>query len=113
MSNLSRRGMIAGSAAVIPVLAHAAEKPMTGTWPSVISNPPRDFGPHAAPLMNPDPDVIAVDPSFRSLLVGQAMIHRLYTGQEWAEGPAWCAAGEYALFSDVKANKQYRYVWET
>jgi gluconolactonase len=54
-----------------------------------------------------------LDRSFGGMLVGQAMIHRIHTGLEWAEGPAWCAAGQYALFSDVKANKQYRYIWET
>ena len=113
MSNLSRRGVIAGAAATMPTLAFAADKAQVGTWPSVISNPPRDFGPNAPPLMNPDPDVLAIDPSFRGLVVGQAMIHRLHTGLQWAEGPAWCAAGRYALFSDVKANIQYRYVWET
>lgn len=114
MSNhLSRRAMLAGAAVTVPALAHAADKPLVGTWPSVISNPPRDFSPGAAPLMNPDPDVLAIDPSFRRLVVGQAMIHRLHTGLEWAEGPAWSAAGQYAVFSDVKANKQYRYIWET
>lgn len=113
MSNLSRRGLIAGAAVSLPGLAFAADRPQTGTWPSVISNPPRSFGPGAAPLMNPDPDVLVIDKSFARLLVGQAMIHRLATGFQWAEGPAWCAAGNYALFSDVKGNVQYRYVWET
>ena len=117
MSNMSRRGLIAGAAVTLPglypALAFAADKPLTGTWPSVISNPPRDFGAGAPPLMNPDPDVLVIDKSFGRLLIGQAMIHRLATGFQWAEGPAWCAAGNYALFSDVKGNVQYRYVWET
>ena len=111
--NLNRRGMMAGAAALAPTLAYAADKPALGTSPSVISQPPRDFGPHAAPLINPDPDVLILDKSFGQLVIGQEMIHRIHTGLEWAEGPAWCAAGQYALFSDVKGDKQYRYIWET
>ena len=118
MNHLSRRTMLAGAAALTPslapTLARAADtKAALGTPPTVISNPPRDFGPDAPPLSNPDPDVLVLDRSFGGMLVGQAMIHRIHTGLEWAEGPAWCAAGQYALFSDVKANKQYRYIWET
>src|ERR1700755_3620176 len=113
MSDLSRRSMLAGVAALAPSLAHAADKAALGTSPSVISNPPRDFGANAAPLINPDPDVLILDRSFGQLVVGQEMIHRIHTGLEWAEGPAWCAAGQYALFSDVKGDKQYRYIWET
>ncbi len=89
MSHLSRRGVIAGAAGALPLSAFAADKAATGTWPSVISNPPRDFGPHAPPLMHPDPDVLILDPSFGRLVVGQEMIHRIHTGLEWAEGPAW------------------------
>jgi len=40
-------------------------------------------------------------------------IHRLDTGFQWAEGPAWSAEGQYVVFSDVKGDTQYRYVWET
>jgi len=111
--HLSRRAMLAGAAITVPTLAHAADKALVGTSPSVISNPPRDFGPHAPPLINPDPDVLVLDPSFGRLIVGQAMIHRVHTGVEWAEGPAWSSGGQYALFSDVKGNKQYRFIWET
>lgn len=110
--SVGRRDVLIGMAAIVPTAASAADAVLRGTPPSVISSPPRDFGPHASPLMNPDPDVIVVDRSFGRLIVGQAMIHRIHTGLEWAEGPAWCAAGQYALFSDVKANKQYRYIWE-
>ena len=35
----------------------------TGTPPSVITNPPRQWGHHAPPSIYPDPDIIIVDPS--------------------------------------------------
>jgi gluconolactonase len=37
----------------------------------------------------------------------------LATGFQWAEGPAWSGEGRYLVFSDVKGDTQYRYVWET
>ena len=85
MHDLSRRTMLAGAAALTPALAPALAraadiKAALGTPPSVISNPPRDFGPHAPPLSNPDPDVLVLDRSFGGMLVGQAMIHRIHTG---------------------------------
>ena len=109
--SLSRRHFVAGAAALGPAAALA--KPVFGTPPSVISNPPRQFGADAPPEIYPDPDVIVMDRSFGGLLVGLAAVKRLHTGFQWAEGPAWCAEGQYALFSDVKGDVQYRYVWET
>ena len=61
--------------------------------PSVISNPPRDFGPNASPVTYPDPDIITIDPAFNALRVNNTAIHRLFTGGQWDEGPAWCAQG--------------------
>ncbi len=115
--HLSRRAMIAGAVAA-PTLAHAAEipgsgKPVFGTPLSVVSTPPRGFGPGAEPVIAPDPDVLRIDPSFGSLLIGQEVIRRVYTGLHLAEGPAWSAGGQYAIFSDVKNDTLYRYIWET
>jgi gluconolactonase len=64
-------------------------------------------------VFTPDPDVLRVDPSFGSLLIGQEAIRRLYTGLHLAEGPAWSNIGMYAIFSDVKNDTLYRYIWET
>jgi gluconolactonase len=111
MVELSRRAIL-GAGVVLPGLAWAAE-PQRGTLPSVITNPPRNFSPGAPPMLAPDPDVLIVDKSFAPLLIGQELIHRVHTGLEWAEGPAWSAQGQYALFSDVKGDTQYRYIWET
>ena len=113
MPHLNRRLMLAGAAATIPALAHAQDKPLFGTPLSVITNPPRDFGPNAPPPGSPDPDVIRVDPSFGSLLIGQETIRRVATGFHFLEGPAWSSVGLYAIFSDVKNDTLYRYLWET
>ena len=111
MRKITRRTVLAAGISA-PSLALAVE-PQRAIPQSVISNPPRDFSPGAPPMTAPDPDVLIVDRSFASLLIGQALIHRVHTGLEWAEGPAWSGQGQYVLFSDVKGDTQYRYIWET
>jgi gluconolactonase len=86
---------------------------MTPVPPSVVTNPPRQWGPSAPPTIYPDPDIIVVDPAFNDLLIGLNAIHRVWTGSIWAEGPAWSGQGQYLVFSDVQGNKQYRYLWES
>ena len=115
MSDLSRRGMIAGAASLAPVLAHAQTepKPAFGTPLSVITTPQRDFGPNAPPPASPDPDVLRIDPSFGGLLIGQETIRRVSTGYHFLEGPAWSNIGLYTVFSDVKNDTLYRYLWDT
>ena len=111
-THLTRRGVIAAAASAAPALAFGQERPRTPAPPSVISEPPRQWGPGAPPSIYPDPDVIVVDPSFLQYRVGLAAIHRVWTGFDWAEGPAWSGEGQYVVFSDVKGNTQYRYLWE-
>lgn len=117
---LARRGFIASAAALFPSLALAqvsqpgsGPSAQLGTPRSVITDPPRLFGPEAPPSISPDPDIISLDPSFGQLRIGQATIKRLATGYELAEGPAWSSQGQYLVFSDVKQDTQYRYLWET
>ena len=78
--------------------------------PSVISNPPRDFGPGAAPVTYPDPDIITIDPAFNALRLGNTPIQRLWTGGLWSEGPAWCGQGRYLVWSDLPNNRPRRYL---
>ena len=115
---MTRRGFLASTAVAVPGLALAQQlAPPTvaqlGTPASVITNPPRVFGPDAPPTIAPDPDVFALDPSFNALRIGQSTLRRLATGFELAEGPAWSSQGQYLIFSDVKADTLYRYIWET
>jgi gluconolactonase len=111
---LTRRGFVAGAATLAPTLAFAqAAKPELATPPSVVTQPPRQWGKYAPPDTYPDPDILIIDKSFNQYLVGLTAIHRLWTGFQWAEGPAWSGEGEYVVFSDVKGNTQYRYIWES
>src|SRR5271167_995504 len=119
--NLSRRSLIAGTAGLAgaAVLAPrgvmAQASPPTnaqlGTPASTITSPPRDWS-SGHPSIYPDPDVIVVDPSFRQFAPGNSAVRRLWTGAQWAEGPAWSSQGQYLVFSDVAGNTQYRYVWD-
>jgi gluconolactonase len=115
---LSRRTIIAGAAGLAgagltrTALAQTpAPNAQLGTPPSTITQPPRDWSP-GHPAIYPDPDIIVIDPAFRQLFVGNAGIHRLWTGAFWAEGPAWSSQGQYLVFSDVQASIQYRYIWD-
>ena len=67
----SRRSIVKGlagtlGAAALAPAAALAQQPnaATGTPPSVITNPPRQWGWRAPPNIYPDPDVIVIDPSF-------------------------------------------------
>jgi gluconolactonase len=113
MTQFTRRSMVAGAALLAPSLAFAQGRPQLGGSPSVISTPPRDFGPDAPPDVYPDPDVLVIDPSFGNLMSGHGAIKRLGTGYQWAEGPAWNGQGQYVVFSDVMGDVQYRYIWDS
>ncbi len=96
-NQLTRRGAIGGAAALAPALAFAqTKKPEVAIPPSVVTQPPRLWGRFAPPEIYPDPDILVIDGSFNQYLVGLTAIHRLWTGAQWAEGPAWSAEGQYA-----------------
>jgi len=64
------------------------------------------------PVRYPDPDIISLDPSFGKYAMFNAVIYRHYVGMKWAEGPAWCAQGQYLLWSDIPNNRQLRMLEE-
>src|SRR5467141_1976692 len=113
-ARISRRdlitaGAVAGVVALTPRAARAQPKPAEP--PSVITTPPRDFGPNAPPnVYFVDPDVLTVDPSFNGLRQVNAPIQRLWTGALWGEGPAWCGQGRYLVWSDIPNNRQLRWL---
>jgi gluconolactonase len=111
----TRRAFIGGvaTASLVPTAAFAQQpSAATGTPPSVITNPPREWGRHAPPDIYPDPDIIIIDPSFEQYLLGITAIHRIATGFLWTEGPAWSSEGQYFVFSDVQGDTQYRLLWD-
>jgi gluconolactonase len=82
-----------------------------GVAPSVVTTPPRDFGPNAAPNVYVwDPDIVVIDPLFMDYVQGNTPIQRLWTGSLWAEGPAWSAQGRYVVWSDIPNNRQLRWL---
>lgn len=70
----------------------------------------RDFGPGAAPVRYPEPDVVALDPSFAKYKIANSPIERLHTGMYWAEGPAWSGWGNYLVWSDIPNDLQHRWL---
>jgi len=74
----------------------------------------RDYGPHAAPVRYPDPDIVTLDPRFKKYALGNTPIQRLYHSPNmlWAEGPAWNGVGRYLLWSDIPNNVQMRWLEE-
>jgi gluconolactonase len=70
----------------------------------------RDYGPQAAPVRYPDPDIVALDKRFLKYKIGNTPIRRLHTGMLWAEGPAWNGVGKYLLWSDIPNDVQLRWL---
>jgi gluconolactonase len=111
-SSLSRRqalSVIAGGSASALTRAAFAQAPPAP--PSVVTNPPRDFGPNAPPTTYfTDPDIVTLDPAFNGLVQANTPIKRLWTGALWAEGPAWSGQGRYLVWSDIPNNRQLRWL---
>jgi gluconolactonase len=111
---ITRRRLLTtiGAAMAVPraALAQSGQgKPLSA--PTVISNPPRDFGPDGPPTTYfADPDVLTVDPAFDGLIQANTSIKRLWTGGLWAEGPAWNSQGRYLVWSDIPNNRQMRWL---
>jgi gluconolactonase len=110
---MSRRTLVqalaAGAGAMAAGPVGAAAQTGAAAPPSTVTNPPRDFGPRGAPTTYFwDPDIIAVEPEFNSIVQANTAIKRLYTGLLWAEGPTWSAQGRHLIWSDIPNNRQMR-----
>ena len=78
-----------------------------GVPAALAQTPPRDWS-NQQTTRYPDPDIVALDKSFDKYKLFNAVIYRHYVGTRWAEGPAWCAQGQYLLWSDIPNNRQLR-----
>ena len=117
-SGLTRRELLTtvgaalavGGTDIVSLAGQSAQNQSAQSPPTVVSNPPRDFGPDATTTYFNDPDVLTVDPAFGALVQANASIKRLWMGAQWAEGPAWNSQGRYLLFSDIPTNRQFRWL---
>jgi gluconolactonase len=64
------------------------------------------------PVRYPDPDILVLDKRFARYKIGNTPIQRLFTGNLWAEGPAWSGVDRYLLWSDIPNNVQRRWLDE-
>jgi gluconolactonase len=55
------------------------------------------------------PHLQILDPRFRSLVLMNCHLERLWTGGRWLEGPAWFGGGRYLIFSDIPNNRLLRF----
>ena len=90
--HLTRRGMLAGTAA----LAASAAPPSFARW-----EPSESY---------PDPAIEVLDPKFERLRIFSAGVERLATGMRWCEGPVWFGDGGYLIWSDIPNNRMMK--WE-
>jgi gluconolactonase len=108
---LAALGTAAGAALAAPAAFAQGRQGAPLSAPTVISSPPRDFGPGAPPTTYfSDPDVLTIDPSFNALVQPNASLTRLWTGALWVEGPAWSSQGRYLVWSDIPNNRQLRWL---
>lgn len=53
--------------------------------------------------------VSVLDPRFHRVIPGSARVERLWTGARWSEGPAWFAAHNTLVWSDIPNDRMLRY----
>ncbi len=53
--------------------------------------------------------LVAEKPGFRELVPDGATVEKLAEGFQFLEGPAWNVKGRFLVFSDIPADKMYRY----
>ncbi|BAT20092.1 gluconolactonase [Asaia bogorensis NBRC 16594] len=107
-----------GAALMAPLMrrkasAHDVPADTALSPPSVVSTPPRLWGPEAPVAFTPDPDIISYDPSFSAVILDNAPLVQAWKGKVlWLEGPAWSNEGRFLITSDVMGSTQYRYLPE-
>lgn len=53
--------------------------------------------------------IISLDPRFDQLVPRDAKVEKIADGFNWVEGPIWHKQGGYLLFSDIPANRVYKW----
>ncbi|MCM8532203.1 MAG: SMP-30/gluconolactonase/LRE family protein [Lentisphaeraceae bacterium] len=112
--NFSRRGFLQGLTASTVTASFLTSVHGQTKVPAVLddANTCRDYGKNAAPVRYPDPDLKVLDDRFKKYMLGNTPIQRIYTGNFWAEGPAWNGSGRYLVWSDIPSDEQLRFIEE-
>ena len=105
---IGRIGAAAGAMALFPRASAGQAAPAVPAPPPY--DPRRTYVPGSEPVSYPDPDIVTVDPAFNALRVNNTAIHRLWTGGQWCEGPAWSSVGKFLVWSDIPNNRQMRWL---
>ncbi len=79
----------------------------TGVWAWGPNVPGEN--PHALEQIETFGTIERLDPKLDQLVAADAKLHKLATGFDWSEGPCWSKQGKFVTFSDVPANKAYRW----
>jgi gluconolactonase len=66
-----------------------------------------------APIRYPDPNIVALDRRFASIMLGHAAIERIAGGCRFTEGPVWFGDTRQLLFSDIPNDRIMRVDEET
>ena len=100
VTSMTRRTLLAAATGAAAMAQQAPVSPVATQrdWTGVV------------PVQYPDPDIIALDPRFRKYMIGNTAMKKLYTGTQWAEGPAWNGVGKYLVWSDIPNNVQLRLI---
>lgn len=109
MADLTRRRSFLSAALGGAALASAARRAAAQQQPVSSTPTPRDWAGNQ-PIQYPDPDIVALDRRFQRYIVNNTAIHRLFTGTQWSEGPAWNGVGRYLVWSDIPNNRQMRWI---
>ncbi|MDO9413206.1 MAG: SMP-30/gluconolactonase/LRE family protein [Pseudolabrys sp.] len=64
-------------------------------------------------LRYPDPSIVALDPRFKKYHMPLSNVERLYTGTQWGEGPVYFGDMRCLIWSDVPADRMYKWDEET
>ena len=57
----------------------------------------------------PDPCIETFDARFKSYVMGNASVERLWTGARWTEGPVWFGDQRRLIFSDIPNNRMLQW----
>jgi gluconolactonase len=110
MTEYSRRSFLGATVGIAAAARGFAQAPAAQPQVSPVPTP-RDWS-RLEPLQYPDPDIVALDPSFRKYIIFNTVIKRMHIGTLWAEGPAWNGNGQFLVWSDIPNNVQMRWINE-